>query len=212
MAVTYSVVGNVLTATAGATTVFTYTLDATSGNWAFKLLGQLDHPTSGTEDDLTINLGSLIQVTDKDGDKATLPATAVLVTVDDDMPVAVSGATSRGSSTRTLSAGNDDSAPGDCDPDLDLDADETTASGSVAGLFNEGADQPASYQLLTSTSGLPALTSGGVAVTYSVVGNVLTATAGATTVFTYTLDATSGNWAFNCSASSIIPRAGRRTI
>ena len=96
VAVTYSVVGNVLTATAGGTTVFTYTLDATSGNWAFKLLGQLDHPTSGTEDDLTINLGSLIQVTDKDGDKATLPATAVSVTVDDDMPVAVSGATSTG--------------------------------------------------------------------------------------------------------------------
>ena len=48
----------------------------------------------------------------------------------------------------------------------------TVATGSVAPLFNSGADQPLTFSLNTDTSGLPAgLTSGGVAVTYAVVGN-----------------------------------------
>ena len=65
----------------------------------------------------------------------------------------------------------------------------TTASGSVTGIFQSGADAPLSYALSSDTSGLPALTSGGVAVTYSVVGNTLTASAGAVAVFTFSLTA-----------------------
>ena len=47
----------------------------------------------------------------------------------------------------------------------------TVATGSVAPLFNSGADQPLTFSLDTVTTGLPALTSGGVTVTYAVVGN-----------------------------------------
>ncbi|NWL75267.1 hypothetical protein DM872_00125, partial [Pseudomonas taiwanensis] len=66
----------------------------------------------------------------------------------------------------------------------------TVASGSVTGIFQSGADAPLSYALSGDTSGLPqTLTSGGVAVTYSVVGNLLTASAGAVDVFTFSLTA-----------------------
>ena len=63
--------GNVLTAEAGAgNTVFTFSLNPTTGAWVFNLEDQLDHPTldglpgDNTENDLTILLGSLIQATD----------------------------------------------------------------------------------------------------------------------------------------------------
>ena len=72
--------------------------------------------------------------------------------------------------------------------------DELT-TGSVSALFQSGADEPLTYSLSTDTSALLAqsLTSGGVALTYSVVGNVLTAEAGAgNTVFTFSLNAATG--------------------
>ena len=86
--------GNVLTAEAGAgNTVFTFSLNATTGAWAFNLEDQLDHPTldglpgDNTENDLTILLGSLIQATDWDGDTVTANAGGLVVTVNDDTPI-----------------------------------------------------------------------------------------------------------------------------
>ena len=83
VALTYSVVGNVLTAEAGAgNTVFTFTLNGGTGAWIFNLEDQLDHPTldglpgDNTENELTINLGSLIQATDTDGDTVSASAPA----------------------------------------------------------------------------------------------------------------------------------------
>ena len=96
VAVTYSVVGNVLTASAGATTVFTFTLDPTTGANTFTLLGQLDHPPGGNgkrPDHQTRH--DHPGATDKDGDKATLPATAVSVPSTTTCR-SVSGATSTG--------------------------------------------------------------------------------------------------------------------
>ena len=66
-------------------------------------------------------------------------------------------------------------------------------TGTIAGLaeFQSGADEPLTFSLATDTSALQAqnLTSGGVALSYAVVGNVLTASAGAgNTVFTFTLN------------------------
>ena len=93
--------------------------------------------------------------------------------------------------------------PGDfTDPNTDGDNDETTVTGTIAGLpqFQSGADEPLSFSLVTDTSALEAqnLTSGGVALTYSLVGNVLTATAGpgGATVFTFTLNP-GGAWVFD---------------
>ena len=63
--------------------------------------------------------------------------------------------------------------PGDfVDPNTDGDNDELTVTGSVAALFQSGADEPLTYSLSTDTSGLTAqgLTSGGVALSYAVVG------------------------------------------
>ena len=61
----------------------------------------------------------------------------------------------------------------------DGDNDETTVTGTIAGLpqFQSGADEPLTFSLMTDTSALEAqnLKSGGVALTYSVIGNVLTA-------------------------------------
>src|SRR4029434_6918557 len=68
VAVTYGVVLNAgvytLTASAGANTVFTFTLNATTGAYTFTLVDQIDHAAGLNENDLTINLSSIIPATD----------------------------------------------------------------------------------------------------------------------------------------------------
>ena len=91
--VTYAVVGNLLTASAGGNTVFTFSLNGTTGAWTFTLVDQLDHPTlnglpeDDTENDLAINLSSILRATDFDSDTVAAAANALIVTVDDDTPV-----------------------------------------------------------------------------------------------------------------------------
>jgi len=93
VAITYSVVGNTLTASAGGETVFTFVLNA-NGSYTFTLVDQLDHPTlngqagDNTENDLSIALGSIILATDADGDSVAANANGLVITVDDDTPVA----------------------------------------------------------------------------------------------------------------------------
>ena len=43
------------------------------------------------ENDLTINLGAIVQATDFDGDTVTGNATGLVITVDDDTPIATAG-------------------------------------------------------------------------------------------------------------------------
>ena len=128
-------------------------------------------------------------------------ATGLVVTVNDDTPIR--GAISSGTVDEDglpggIAGGTDDFI----DPNTDGDSDETTVTGTIAGLpqFQSGADEPLSFSLVTDTSALEAqnLTSGGVALTYSLVGNVLTATAGpgGATVFTFTLNP-GGAWVFD---------------
>ena len=89
IALSYVVSANLITATAGigGAPVFTMSLNATTGAWTFTLQGVLDHPTAGTEDDITINFGPLVQATDDDGDTVAAIG-SVSVTIDDDMPAA----------------------------------------------------------------------------------------------------------------------------
>ncbi|TXL73706.1 hypothetical protein FHP25_20065 [Vineibacter terrae] len=189
VAVTYAVVGNTLTASAGANTVFTFSLNGTTGDWTFTLVDQLDHATGNDENDITINLSSILRATDFDGDTVAAAANALVVTVDDDTPTA-----SQASSTGTV---DEDGVPGGIAGGVgDVAGEATVATGSVTPLFNSGADQPLTFSLSADTSGLAALTSGGVAVTYAVVGNTLTASAGANTVFTFSLNGTTGDWTF----------------
>ncbi|WP_447747374.1 retention module-containing protein [Pseudomonas nicosulfuronedens] len=84
----YSVVGNLLTATAGAKTIFTLSVDAT-GNYEFKLVGPLDHPLHNGSDteQLALNLGGLIKATDGDGDPVSLGSGSLVINVQDDLPV-----------------------------------------------------------------------------------------------------------------------------
>ncbi len=63
-------------------------------------------------------------------------------------------------------------------------------------MFSSGADEPLTFSLLEDTSGLPTLFSKGVAVTYDVEGGVLTASAGARTVFVLTVNP-DGTWTFD---------------
>ncbi|WP_259698665.1 beta strand repeat-containing protein [Pseudomonas frederiksbergensis] len=181
VALVYSVVGNTLTATAGATDVFTFSLTA-AGAYTFTLLKPLDHAAGNNENDITINLGSLLQATDKDGDTVTTAADKLVITVDDDTPTATGTAA-------TGTVDEDGLANGIAGGTGDVTGEATTASGSVTGIFQSGADTPLSYALLSDTSGLPALNSGGVALVYSVAGGTLTAKAGAIDVFTFSLTA-----------------------
>ncbi|MFS2126594.1 DUF5801 repeats-in-toxin domain-containing protein [Pseudomonas sp. Pseusp97] len=88
VALAYSVVGNLLTATAGAKTVFTLSLDA-AGNYEFKLVGPLDHPLHNGSDaeQLSLNLGGVIKATDGDGDPVSLGSGSLVINVQDDLPV-----------------------------------------------------------------------------------------------------------------------------
>src|SRR5262249_3510054 len=188
VAVTYSVVGDTLTAKAGALTVFTLQVHA-DGTYTFTLQDQLDHPAGNGENHLILNLTSAIQATDKDGDTLTLAGSAFTIDVQDDVPVQSqatgSGAGGEDDLNNAQSVGNNE----------DGSVGKTVATGSVAGLVLPGADEPASFGLNTNTSGLPTLTSGGVAVTYSVVGSTLTASAGGHTVFTLQLNS-NGTYTF----------------
>ena len=176
VALTYEVDGDTLTASAGENTVFTFTLNA-DGTWTFTLLDQLDHAEGGDENDLTIDLSSLVQATDVDGDSVSAGPRSVLITVDDDTP-----APSGGTVSRTV---DEDGVPGGiAGGPADVAGQSTVATGSLTTLFNSGADAPLSFTLAADTSGLPALTSNGVAVTYEVDGDTLTASAGGNDVFT----------------------------
>ena len=133
------------------------------------------------------------------------------VVVDDDTPIRTAPISSGTVDEDGVLEGAADAGPGDgilgggatdyVDTNTDGDNDESTVTGTIAGVaeFQSGADEPLTFSLVTDTSALEAqnLTSGGVALTYSVVGNVLTAAAGAgNTVFTFTLNP-DGAWTFD---------------
>ncbi|SDY26498.1 DUF5801 repeats-in-toxin domain-containing protein, partial [Pseudomonas sp. NFIX28] len=90
VALVYSVTGNTLTAKAGTTDVFTLSLTV-AGAYTFTLLQPLDHAAGNDENDLTLNLGALLQATDKDGDTVTAAADKLVITVDDDTPTLAFG-------------------------------------------------------------------------------------------------------------------------
>jgi T1SS-143 domain-containing protein len=229
--VTYAVVGNELIASAGSETVFTLTVNP-DGSWSFDLVGALDHPAGNFENNIDLDLGSVIVATDADGDSAPAADGAFIVTVDDDLPTAVtppenpqdpngpplpiiSGAVDEDD----LPQGNSDVI--DSSDDL-ADPSPTTVggnAGSLAALFNAGADIPLqNYGLVNDTSGLPHLTSNGHDVQYSINSDtgVLTAVAdldgdgsieAGETIFTLTVNP-DGSWSFQLQGQLDHPVAG----
>ncbi|MFM5617360.1 beta strand repeat-containing protein [Aeromonas veronii] len=85
VAVTYNVVGNTLTAMAGAATIFTLVVQA-NGAYTFTLSGPLDHPLANGNDNeiLTLNLTEAVKATN--GGNPVPLAGDLLILVEDDVP------------------------------------------------------------------------------------------------------------------------------
>ena len=186
----YNVNGNLLTAyvdtgatpgvlDAGDRQVFTLPMtDTSDGAYTFTLLDQLDHQggnLSGAGDDQikTIDFSSMLVATDADLDQVALDAGSLLITVEDDLPI--NNATSVTGAVDEDSLNNVSGAFGSLG-NLDAVNVGTVAGGSLAGLVTVGADEPATFGFTGSFAGLTAqaLTSKGVALSYSVSGLTLT--------------------------------------
>ncbi|MES2482868.1 MAG: DUF5801 repeats-in-toxin domain-containing protein [Pseudomonadota bacterium] len=182
-----------LTASAGGDTVFTFALTASTGAYTFTLSKPLDHAAGNDENDITIDLSSLLNATDNDGDSVPAAASALIITADDDTPAATLAQLSETVDEDGL-AGGIESGTGD------VAGVAVAASGNVATLFGAGADGLDTYSLSTTTTSLPSLSSGGTAITYAVASaagvHTLTASAGATPVFTFALTASTGAYTF----------------
>lgn len=171
----------------GVTTkVVTVALTNTStGAYTVTQNAAVSHPAGNAENDLSFTIN--YRVTDKDGDHAD---STLIVNVDDDTPTATGTA-------QTGTVDEDGLANGIAGGTGDVAGTATTATGSVAGIFQSGADTPLTYGLAADTSGVTPLSSGGTSLTYSVVGNTLTAKAGAVDVFTFAItDTASGAYTF----------------
>ncbi|MDJ0642092.1 MAG: DUF5801 repeats-in-toxin domain-containing protein [Erythrobacter sp.] len=174
----------------GFITVVTVTLDPNTGAYTVTQNANILHTDDGNNDENEQTFTLSATLTDGDGDTDT---TSLTIVVDDDTPIAVDG-NSAGVVDEDGLTGGIDGGTGD------VPGTDTVATGSVSSFFSAGADAPLTYSLSTDTSGLGAFTSGGVAVTYSVSGNTLTASAGTTPVFTLVLDSSTGDWTFTLLA------------
>uniref|UniRef100_UPI0034A460E2 retention module-containing protein n=1 Tax=Aeromonas sp. R4-2 TaxID=3138465 RepID=UPI0034A460E2 len=203
VALSYSVAGNVLTASAGSVPVFTLTVGA-DGSYSFTLSGPLDHPVADGDDSeqlagVGIDFSGVLSATDGDGDPLTggFPAGSFAIKVEDDVPVLAGGEDERpqvGGQVQedALTSGNSEGTG--------QSASVSGAAGTLNSLVNFGADGAGSFGLGSDVSSLTAqgLTSGGVALSYSVAGNVLTASAGSVPVFTLTVGV-DGSYSFTLS-------------
>ena len=224
--VTTSGTTETLTAYAGTSAsgpeVFTFVLNG-DGSYTFTLINPLDDPKGGGENSATIDLSSLIQAVDFDGDSVTLSGD-VKITVIDDIPVLVSGTTSgtvdEGALVEIQHFGTDLFGDGN---DHGVSGAVTTVGGSLAGLVSFGADGAHTdklfgqtfqdgFQFVSDTAagkwlGSLGLTSHGDAIDSALiapalfsppgtVSETLTAFAGGHAVFTLTLNETTGAWTF----------------
>ena len=188
----------VLTGVAGGRTVFEVSLsDDGTGKFRFVLLDQLDHAANGNENDIALTFN--YTATDSDGDAVS---SQFVVSVDDDVPVVVQDIKLGGTVDEDgVTELPDGASPGDGIPGGpdDVAGENTVVAGFVTALFQSGADEPLSYSLSSDVSSLLGqnLTSNGIGLSYSVVNNVLTATAPAgNTIFTFSVDPSSGEFTF----------------
>ena len=207
VALSYAILGDTVTASTAAGNVFTFQLNATTGAWTFTLIDQLDHASldglagDNTENDLLINLGAIVQATDFDGDSVTGNANGLVITVDDDTPIATTAQVTGTVDEDGVLEGAADAGPGDgiAGGTGDVGGQATVANGSVATLFQSGADEPLTYGFTANavaTLQALGLTSGGVALSYAILGDTVTASTAAGNVFTFQLNATTGAWTF----------------
>ena len=175
--------------------VFTLELDS-DGEYTFNLYDQLDHPVGDGQNNLPIDLASVIVATDGDGDAITLTG-GFTIDVTDDVP-------EQDGIFPVLKIVEEEMLPNGNQEENDFSIwgrpvdgwpDTKLATGSLASQVSFGADEEGTFSMLPDTSELPELTSGGIPVTYLVEGNVLTAMAGEVPVFTLTVQS-DGHFSF----------------
>jgi len=181
--------GLTLTASAGAQTVFTFSLaDATSGQGTFTLYDQLDHSSaSGDTGMRVIDLGSLVRAQDADNDGVGL-AGRITVSVENDVPKLVFP---KDGIVGYVYEDGLSTALGDASNGIGGGA--TTVTLNLAQAVLPGADEPVTYSLKPVPADFATgLTSNHLDVHYSVSGNTLTASTTAGVIFTFSVDATTG--------------------
>ena len=124
----------------------------------------LDGQPGDNSENSALLSGVTFEVTDKD--TSTTQGT-FNVTIVDDVPVQTAGTEAKTVYEDLLAGGNPDT------PANPVGA-ATVATGTLAALVSFGADQPGTFSLSQNTASLPALTSKGVALSYSVSGLTLT--------------------------------------
>ncbi|MFM5619062.1 DUF5801 repeats-in-toxin domain-containing protein [Aeromonas veronii] len=206
VALSYSVVGNVLTASAGSVPVFTLTVGV-DGSYSFTLSGPLDHPVADGDDSeqlagVGIDFSGVLTTTDGDGDPLTggFPAGSFAIKVEDDVPRVVLA-----DDAPRLGAMVDESLASLGGVGGDGVASATLSGANVQAQFNPafGADGQGSigYRLALTGSNVAsglyaveplAVNGQGAAIVLNQVGNVITGSVGAVSYFTLTINPTTG--------------------
>ncbi|MFQ2107839.1 retention module-containing protein, partial [Aeromonas rivipollensis] len=179
--------GNVLTITA---VTYNPVTGAGQVSYSYTLGDNEDHTRPANDTSLSESFN--VVLIDSDGDTAS---DTLDVTILDDIPTLADG---EEQSVRSLvhedalASGNSEGA--------EQNVSTIGLAGTLNGLVNFGADGAGSFGLGSDISSLEeqALTSGGVALSYGVAGNVLTASAGGVQVFTLTVGA-DGSYSFTLS-------------
>lgn len=143
--VTYSVTdGNdadTLTATSDdGRVIFTLTITnngSSSGDYKFTLLDQIDHADGGGENIKTLDLSSVVQFSDADGDTITLTGGSFTIDVIDDVPTTKGNVTS---STLDDEAQGLFTPPNTASVTGDIATNVKTVTGVAGALFSIGAD------------------------------------------------------------------------
>jgi len=166
--------GYVGTINGGATTVFTLTLDKQTGDYTFTQVGPLDHEDSTDPNDV-IQLTFGVEVTDADGDAAT---SDIIINIADDAPL-VAAPDANTFDESLLSGG----------PIVINDTLVVDFGNDVAGTVT-----PAGTNTVT---GVPALTSGGNAITITPTANGYIGTLpGGGTAFELVINSATGAYTF----------------
>ncbi|WP_316202812.1 MULTISPECIES: VCBS domain-containing protein [unclassified Bradyrhizobium] len=180
-----------------ASQVFKVSLDDSgAGSYSFTLLKHVDHPAGQNENDVKLTFG--FTATDADGDSAS---SSFAVTIDDDTPVATATVLRAAVYESELPNGTVVTATGNHGGDLNGDGNgnDSYFTGNLSSLVSFGADRPGTYTVEKTNLApeLLSLTSGGVALTYSIgVDNTLIAKAGSVTIFEFQVDANTGQYSF----------------
>ncbi|STY11295.1 Structural toxin protein RtxA [Legionella quinlivanii] len=178
----YSLNGNILTASAAGVDIFTFELNSggIAGNFIFNLLAAIDHPLANGSDleQILVNLGSVINLIDNDNDLVNLGSQFVIA-IQDDVPIVTSSTENASVYESNLSLG------------------PVAVLGSLDALVAFGGDEQGFFLFRPQAelTNLPAVTVNGEAVSYEVNGNTLSALVNGSPVFTLELEA-DGDYTF----------------